>query len=280
MKLKRTVLLAGITAGAFTSLLTPGIGHAALSGERFNISLGAQYFEWAEFDGSSQLLKETGPRYILSTGFDNYNRTSTGRLNGIEAAYYFGDVDYDGGTWGGEPVTSEVQYNGWAIDGMLGHRWANRFNRNSWDALIGVRYEDWDRDIQDSQLSDGTPVFGYEENWKVFYLKLGAGWNHRGRTTFHHLRGGINQPLWTEETIDFFGSKVELSPGKEVGWFIEYELDFLKKRNAKHGLKLVFEERNFSDSALAIAEIDGMQIPVYQPESRQRTITASYRYYF
>ena len=63
------------------------------------------YFVWSEYINSERILEETGP--LLTVGYRaNKNRKK------YRFALFGGNLDYDGGTWDGEPSSSNTDYIG------------------------------------------------------------------------------------------------------------------------------------------------------------------------
>ncbi|MHC4201766.1 MAG: hypothetical protein ACYSU0_17400, partial [Planctomycetota bacterium] len=161
------------------------------------------WFHWAEHryeePEGSHLLDETGPTHAL--GFSALLADRSVRLG---AEFMIGEVDYDGQTWGGVPVTTETEYRGIELD--YRHQWDLR--PRFWDELYlscGGSLRWWSRDLKSI-----PGVMGYVERWLVVTVEFGIVVGHTIRAedrfffeAFMHL------PLATAEHVDAFSAEIE-----------------------------------------------------------------------
>lgn len=159
-------------------------------------------FHWAEYPGDEPgggtLLDETGATHAFgySVRFRDFNvRLSTELL--------IGDVDYDGQTMAGVPVTTETMYSGLEFDAV----WLKEMRFRYWDEfcfLVGGTTRSWSRDIKST-----SSAMGYVEDWFVLGASFGISAVRRtpaGGDFFFEVQGYL--PLLADEEIE----GVELDP--------------------------------------------------------------------
>jgi hypothetical protein len=189
-------------------------------------------FTWREFDDAGvQLLKESGPRLGVGVAFAHEftNRLTLrprAELNG-------GDVDYNGQTQTGVPVTSTTTYFGFKFEMDMGDR-VPLWQGAVLEPFIGFGARTWYRDISDSAAADGSRAVGYMERWKTFNGRLGI----RGEQSFGQknnlfLLAGVKLPVSTENYINdaaISSQAITLKPGNKPSLFAEagVQLDSLR----------------------------------------------------
>lgn len=219
-RLKRTAVL------LFVALFCWGAGAGTVRAEdEYNVYAHVGSFVWKEFDGTTQLLKESGPLYGVGFTFHGDIGDESAALTLTPRIELFGgSVDYDGQTQDGVPVASDTGYFGFKLEFDIGGKFGSGF---SVEPFAGLGIRDWWRNIDDSIDITGRPVFGYTENWDMIYGRLG-------------LRGGIDFtrdsriffeavariPLYNENTaylsdVAYYYDDVTMEPGKVVTLFAE-----------------------------------------------------------
>lgn len=221
------------------------------------VYLKAENFVWKEYEGSSRLLEESGPRYGLGI-FRHYQR------NGLTfrpmAEVYGGNVDYDGQTQGGTPVVSETNYLG----GKAGFDVGGVITLDpafSLEPFIGFGAEYWERDIE----SGGGGV-GYREQWESYSVRGGlrgeTGSGSRGARIFGEA--ALKWPFSNANRADFpVIGKVKVRPEGELGWYAEAGVKAGPVRIA-----FFYEMVNFSKSDETVVPLGGgLALFVWQPDS-------------
>jgi hypothetical protein len=223
-------------------------------------------FHWSEYryeePEGSRLLEETGPTHAL--GFSALLADRSVRLG---AEFMIGEVDYDGQTWGGTPLTTETEYRG--IELAYTHQWDlySRF----WDNLYlscGGSMRWWSRDLKSTSMATG-----YVEQWFVMTVDFGIVVGHTMRAedrfffeAFTHL------PLATAEHISAFSADIE-PDGKfrlpaelkvGYGWVNGLALSFRLRR-------MGFDRSASTDSSVG---------PVLQPASTMTRVGLEVEYRF
>ncbi|MGE5172274.1 MAG: hypothetical protein ACM3MD_00440, partial [Betaproteobacteria bacterium] len=93
-------------------------GNMAFAGEA-DIYVAFDSFVWKEFVGDgSRLLKESGT--LTGVGFAYRKEFSNNMTLNPKVELFGGNVDYDGSTQSGVPVTTTVNYFGAKLEGDLG----------------------------------------------------------------------------------------------------------------------------------------------------------------
>ena len=140
----------------------------------------SEYFVWKEYDDHGKmLLKESGLRGGISLSIEDIEEIFNIQLfNYFETVLYGGVVNYDGQTWGGTPLKSDVSYLGLRVETGLGIYKSYRII-----PYLGIGTEAWIRDL--------TRVpGGYKELWDLIFYKLGI----KGKVNV--LRGDLSLDGW------------------------------------------------------------------------------------
>ncbi len=257
-----------LLALCFSVMLVPATAVAST----IDMSAGIEYFQWEEFDdGGRKMLDETGPRYFVAlTGVD---RLENDWLIDFSGRLYTGTVDYDGETQNHIPLTTETDYNGFRAElgftheiglGGLGisepdAKWLLRF-------AIGL--DQWRRALQNTSLSDGTPVTGYVERYASTYAKMGAAYS---REESWSLGIGAKAPFYTREEVGINGG-VTLKPKGKLSLFVDAEFSLTPLVS----VALAYDSYRFAKSDRVLA---GSYF-YWQPESTQDTLSLALRYRF
>ena len=213
-------------------------------------TLGVESFHWEEFDGGDSLLTEEGPRLTVGAFIGDALTVERGQFFSAQGGLYFGTVDYDGQTIEtGEPVKTDTEYVGFKAELLTGYRFGGRV---AVDLLGGVGVESWVRSLQDSRLSDGTRVVGYDENYTVFYLKAGPGLAFGSEANRGRLAGGLKYPLITREVVDTSSlgcdGDLELEPKPAASAFLSYDQRFRLQSGRDLRLGVYYDSYRFDRS--------------------------------
>ena len=210
------LLVVLLFSGIFTASLAPAEG--------FYLYGSAESFEWREFaDSGARAVKESGP--VFGIGLDYSHEFEDRIIVSPKGEIFFGNVDYDGQTQAGEPVTSRVGYFGFTFDGDLSMRFkvTKRFFLEPFGCL-GLRW--WLRDIKDGTTSSGTVASGYTEAWTTLYGRLGAkGGIDVSKQTQLFFEAGVKLPFYNANTAYLsnagLGPDITLHPGLQASFFAE-----------------------------------------------------------
>lgn len=193
--------------------------------DEYNVYAHIESFVWKEFDGTTQLLKESGPLYGVGfTYHGDIGDESSALTLSPRIEIFGGSVDYDGQTQDGVPVSSDTGYFGFKLEFDIGGRFGTGF---AIEPFVGLGIRDWWRDIDDSVDITGRPVSGYTENWDMIYGRLGfRGGVDFSKTSRMFFEAVARVPIYNENTaylsdISFFYDDVTLEPGKVVTLFAE-----------------------------------------------------------
>ncbi len=271
----------------FLILLLPSLGHA--NGLKF--SYGLENFRWEEFDignGGSSLLTETGWRHVLqvnsagaASSFWDYDFTLRG---------YLGQVDYDGRTQDGVPVTSDTDYLGSNLElAFLRYISGDRSSRwgSQWLLELGLGYDGWRRELLGGTDATGRSTVGYTEDYRISYSRLGAVYRNGGGWQF---RGGMKYPFNSREMVrfsDFGYDDPELEPKGELSYYaaLAYQV------TPALSLDLSYDSYRFGQSDWRFLTVNGVSVDdgdgicgnaecVAQPESHQDTVTLTLNLHF
>lgn len=260
--------MASLTLATETNALA-GERLSSSNGKRVSLFLGVQNLYWDEYE-NGKLLEENG--YLFNVGFqgDNLGKIDRGYVYQFTLGYSVGTVDYDGQTQAGIPVKTETDYEDWRIEYLGGWRFIGG-EKLYLDLMAGIGFNSWNRNINDGTAADGSPVFGYDEQYTISYARLNGGVNFINSGWFHHLMLGLKYPLTTEEEIDLLD--ITLEPEPKVSTSIEWRSDRLDQFGLpKYGFSLYREETLFGESPVV-----GIW---YQPESNKIETGIRVHWYF
>lgn len=272
--------------GSILSCLVIGLS-AAQAAEEGNgampsVNLGVEYFLWSEAVSGQRLLRETGPRLTFGVAVDNLMNRDRVSTFAAEIRGYTGDIDYEGRTQSGIPVESDVDYSG--ISGEF--TWSNRVaHGGNTCAQLALGFDAWSREIKDSTLSDGTPVFGYQEDYRIIYGKLGPGFHLGNGTSRSLLQLGIKYPLYTKEEVNLstvgFDTDVELKPGKRVSLYAKWRKVWSgESGRTRLGASIYYDSFAFGASDWKPITASGTLYAVRQPDSRMYVLGGRLEFYF
>jgi len=240
----------------------------SVQADDLQVTFGSEYFSWREYDGSSKLLEETGPRYFI--GLEAENTQGNDWVYGLRGRLYTGRVDYDGQTMSGTPVTTDTDYSGWSAEFDFTRHFVGTQPSTAvdyWGLKLALGYDMWLRNIRDR-----GSVYGYEERYDVGYGRLGAvyttgsGWS---------MQGGLKLPLFTAEEVGlsrFAGLEdITLKPKPDYSLYasVNYRLD------GRWSVGGYFDSYRFKSS-----DTDSLYGVFYQPKSQQDTIGFYLNYRF
>lgn len=224
-------------------------------------SYGVEHFKWEEFVDGRRLVQESGLRHFVS--LETEGEATTGRVVEAKGRLYLGRVDYDGETMGGDQVPTDTDYFGFQLEaGLVSHMSNNEsLSLGGWSLRTAIGLDNWWRDLNDTKLSDGTPVMGYEEHYTLLYGVAGFQYRHIGGWG---LDIDAKLPFWTnEEALQLtFKPKGRLS----------LRCGVVKVFNDRWSARLDYDSYDFGKSE--------PQDIYYQPESHQEIIAASVHFHF
>jgi hypothetical protein len=196
---------------------------AAFAGEA-DIYVAFDSFVWKEFDDDgSRLLKESGT--LAGVGFSYQKEFSNHMILNPKVEFFGGNVDYDGSTQSGVPVTTTVNYFGAKLEGDLGRKF--RMTEPFFlEPFGGLGFRAWFRDIHDATMQDGSTASGYTEEWITLHARLGLrGGMDISQSTRFFVEGGVKLPLYNVNTAYLsskgLGPDITLHPGLQSSLFVE-----------------------------------------------------------
>jgi hypothetical protein len=141
------------------------------SGWQLHAAVSVVDFQYKEFGDNGALLdREDGwlPGVVLG-----FSRPRGEWLFTVEAAIFDGDIDYEGHTTSGVPITTRTSTR--IVDLHARAEWWH-WKISGWQVAPygALGYYGWDRDIQPTRTPAGTPVGGVYEYYEWGYAALGA----------------------------------------------------------------------------------------------------------
>jgi hypothetical protein len=246
------------------------------------VNVGVESFLWKEYSGGQRLLRESGPRLTVGLTLDHLLHGNPAKPYAMEVRGYVGFIDYDGQTQAGVPVQTDVDYFGVSAEivGVHPLRGSPRTH-----VLFGLGVDTWIRDIQDGVAANGSPAFGYQEDYFILYGKLGPGFLFQSGARRSFLQFGIKYPFYTYEQAYLstvgFDDDVNLKPGKKISGFAKWQMIGGKEKGkARFGASVYYDSFRFSASGSKTVSAGGTLFSVQQPESRMDVFGARLEYYF
>jgi hypothetical protein len=163
--------VAGIGMLAAAPILSASGVDARDDGWRLHTAVSVVDFQYKEFGDDGALLdREDG---LLPGVVFGLSRPIGKWVFAVEAAIFDGEIDYEGHTTGGEPITTSSGAR--IVDLQARAEWW-RWKISGWQVAPygALGYYGWDRDIQPTTTSSGTPVGGVTEYYEWGYAALGA----------------------------------------------------------------------------------------------------------
>ena len=244
-----------IVAAFFTAVLvfalTPVSASAAEEGFfsrlEFEPYAAVSYFIWEEYDNGGKLLEETGPLYAAG---GKLRMPITGALAAdFRGEVFGGRVDYDGQTWGGDPVSTDTDYVGVELEADLGWDLISS-EKTVFAPFAGLGARIWERDLRDSLYYNESAretriVLGYEEYWQNYYARLGFDASHAFSDRVSVFgTAALKIPIYTENEVELTRSlDLELEPGNRYAAYAELGLSIGRIR-----VSAFYEGLRFSES--------------------------------
>ncbi len=212
--MKRSFLFLIVTCSC-VAFFFQGLAQTAelLPKHSFGIAPVVASFEYEE----PGLMSEDGVMYGL---FGRYTYYDQDLMFHASLEYTTGDLDYDGSTWGGTPITADTEDYILEFRVLIGGNIG--INENVLIPFIGVGYRYWNDDIQASG--------GYEREATYYYFPIGIQWNRPMATNWtwglsaeydmfwkgqvkSHLSDaipGLSDPKNDQEFLDGYGLRFSL----------------------------------------------------------------------
>lgn len=248
----------------------------------FSVNVGLESFRWEEFSSGQRLLSETGPRLTAGVMLDYLLHGDLVNPYSAEVRGYMGFIDYDGQTQAGVSAKTDVDYFGVSGEIMGGVRLAGV---SRVDLLGGLGVDTWSRDIQDGAAANGSPAYGYREDYFILYGKLGPGFRFVNGATRSYLQFGIKYPFYAYEQVYLttvgYDSDVELEPGRKISGYATWRMSWgTEGEKSRFGASIYYDSFRFSASGSKLVTGGGSLYSVHQPESRMDVLGARLEYYF
>lgn len=249
----------------------------------FSIAGGVEKFNWSEYNSRGrELLEESGLRYTIGGNYDNLRRLNSGAVFSLAGKLYAGAVDYDGETQiTATPVQSTTNYLGLQFDALGGYRFARRLH--GLDLLGGAGLDFWRRSIDGTYVPGVGQVSGADEDYYVFFAKLGLGYFHEMGKARHYLQAGIKYPFFVyEKAYSSRSDDLTLKPKGRPSLFAKYQMEFGSAMRNHFGLTFYYDRYRFDQSDIVVETAGGVPtgFVVWQPESHQNTLGVQLAYYF
>ena len=254
-------LLSALIIIIWVLVAMPVFAESILQGGAYQTDLGisVQHFKWTEHgqDGL-RLVEETGMLYGLTQALA-YRKGIFGWRQG--AALFFGEVDYDGYTWGLEPIQTDAVYIGADafFDLEPAYQWSSGFMVKGFGGLGGRL---WLRDLDGTRTELGTRVAGVEEWWWSIYGRAGVGLafplGSFGRIS---AESGVKLPIYSRNEANFFvpgSDSVDLEPEMRVSPFVKVGWQWKSIR-----VQAFYDTFRFNPSD----RVKSGNYEIYQPES-------------
>jgi hypothetical protein len=243
-----------------------GDGPPLLTGSTWEIGFEYNYLEYEEREGGRKFMEEEGSLFGLGTAWTSHH--PSGLMLRVATGFVGGELDYDGQTQSGVPLTADTEDFIWKIRGLIG------YDYDLPDFVLtpytGIGYRYWNDDI-------GGPG-GYEREVEYLYTPIGIEtaaplgdewiWGVRGeydlfwggevKAHFSDVHGGLNNP--TVDQDDGYGARGAV---------------YLKRRlrNVSLGLEIFIRYWDIDRSDEDIVTLYGAPIGVSWEPKNETTVT-------
>jgi hypothetical protein len=234
------------------------------------LQLGMERFQWTESaPGGAQLLEESGPRLVLSSLWEQDK--IAGVLFGLRGRAFVGNVDYDGQTWGGTSASTDVGYIGADFQARAAWRMAAGGYRTDLFGALG--YGLWTRDIESTQTAQG-----YLEFWRMAYAGVGLSLSQAsGRGLYGEALVGKPFSVRNKAFLADAGFDGDVTLKPEGKRLVSLEAGY---RWEAWSVAAYYRQVSFDASGAQPAFLGGTPIPVFQPESEEKTLGLKLGYRF
>lgn len=250
-----------------------------------NINTGIEQFNWKEYERSGQkLLEESGLRTFI--GFEMMKDVDAGFLLGFAGKIYTGRVDYDGASQDsltGETTPFKTDTNYFGAETELRPRYRTQpafLSRHYIDLAGTVGLDVWFRQLVDGTNLKGERVLGYIENYFIFYARAGFEITPKNRSKGLYAGVGVKYPFLAFEkaylTRIGYDSDPVLRPQPGISYYGHVGI----RLNRKWRITAYYDSYNFGKSPEVLAQQNGVQYLVHQPESLQYTLGLMLNYHF
>jgi hypothetical protein len=226
---------------------------------------GLMHYDFREYDADDRrLVKEEGWLSGLQGGLLVRRR----RLSLLfEAAWYGGDVDYDGQTSAGVPIDSSTDESLMDLSSNLAYVLALN-GPVRWEVFAGGGFRHWQRDIE----GVGT-VSGLDETYRWWRGEAGLRADLRRGSDLWTVSGRFMRSFDPEVDVDFddrFDS-VTLDMGERWGWRVEADWKHQLSERLVAGVRTFYASWAFGRSDVEALTRDGVPAgSVVQPRSEAR----------
>jgi hypothetical protein len=240
-------------------------GQSDFDGFSGGIGVGLMHFDLKEFNRQDDtLVQESG----WLPGIDATVSAEMNPLQArIRAAYYAGDIDYDGQTQSGAAIDSSSDQQIWDISALAAYRLP--FSSTPRTSLYaGGGYRHWQRDIQ----SVGS-ISGLDETYRWWSAQTGLNLEWRRGASLWVLDGRLTRTLDPQVDVDFHHTfdSASLDLGERWGWITELAWRHRISPRLSAGLKAFYESWDIGKSELETLTVNDTPAgSVFQPRIENR----------
>jgi len=215
----------------------------------FSVSYLPTYYKWNEPG-----VEEEGWIHELEVGLSLHPEWVPLKTE-LNFAIYGGEVDYDGYTWGGTSLSTNVNYNGWRAGLKVGYPLEGfPLEEVNLFPYAFITYDTWHR-----SLDTITSAIGYTEEWRTWFTGVGVKSEFLLPDGFSlYVDVAVNYSFGATNEVDLFD--VEVDPEEDWGYRIEAGV----KKN-RVSISAFYERDEFDPSGAEYSGVVGGY--VYQPDS-------------
>lgn len=223
------------------------------------------HFKLEEFNRQDdRLVQESG----WLSGIDAAASVNNRQLQaGIRAAYYAGDIDYDGQTQAGAAIGSSTDQKIWNLSALTAYRLPFGSSPRS-SVHAGVAYRHWQRDIQ----SVGS-ISGIDETYRWWSVHTGLNLEWRRGANRWIVDGRLTRTFSPQVAVDFHHTfdSADLDLGERWGWKTEFDWRHRLSDRLSTGLKAFYEHWDLGKSDVETLTMDGIPAGgIFQPRIENR----------
>ena len=224
-------------------------------------------FDYEETVDGDKLMEEEGIMNGVRLGFTSHSgRGPMVRLNG---SFSYGQLEYDGETWGGDPVEADTEDFLVRLQGDFG--WDFQYRGTVSTIYTGIAYRYWNNDIDEEG--------GYEREISQFYwpigyelaIPVGRKWIIGAGANYSLLLGGMVESHLSDVDSSFDDAENSQDGGDGYG---VGSVVYIKHDSARFpwSVSAFVNYYDIDDSDTDVVDLGGTSFLVFEPENETTEI--------
>jgi hypothetical protein len=224
-------------------------------------------FDYEETADGEKLMEEEGTMHGLRLAYTGHS--GRGPMFRVDGSFNYGELEYDGQTWGGDPVGADTEDYLVRLQGALG--WDFQHGNSVSTVYTGLAFRYWNNEIDDTG--------GYEREITQFYwpigyelaVPLGEKWVLGGGLEFELLLDGQVKSHLSDADSSFEDAHNDQEAGDGYG---VNSIIYLKRDSERlpWSVGLFVNYYDIEDSDTDLVTLGEWMFLVYEPENETTEI--------